>query len=134
MSSFLSAEDFDAFMSTPEPVQTPKNVVASGPCASPDKQAFTIPTSELLEYGTTASSAVPHQSHPELDQCEPKAAKSVKPAHDPKAKPTCGLNLRLNEYQLELIRSMAEREERSMQQIVKRMLIPALESALTDAA
>ena len=89
---------------------------------------------DLLEYGTVVDSVVPHQDQSELVQCEAKPVKRVTQVGDPKAKPTCGLNLRLNEYQIELIRSMAEREERSMQQIVKRVLIPALEAALTDAA
>jgi len=46
---------------------------------------------------------------------------------DPKAKPTYGINIRLNEYQLELIRRACEKEERSQQQVIKRILIPALE-------
>ena len=134
MSSFLSAEDFNALMSTPAKQVDASNSVASGSCADSEQQAFTLPTADLLEYGSTTAEAVPHQADVDLVQCDPKPVKSVTPAHDPKAKPTCGLNLRLNEYQIELIRSMAEREERSMQQVVKRMLIPALEAALTDAA
>ena len=47
---------------------------------------------------------------------------------DPKAKPTYGINVRLNEYQLELIRRACEKEERSQQQVIKRILIPALEN------
>ncbi len=131
MSSFLSAEDFNALMATPQPQAA---TVTSGSCDSEDKSAFTIPTSELLAYGSTTSDVVPHQSEVHAVQQEPRATQSVQPQHDPKAKPTCGLNLRLNDYQLELIRSMAEREERSMQQVVKRMLIPALEAALHEAA
>ena len=134
MSSFLSVEDFDAIMSEPVETKSRKNTVATGDCAATEKRALTIPQADLLEYGTVADSVVPHQDLSELVQCEAKPVKRVTRASDPKAKPTCGLNLRLNEYQIELIRSVAEREERSMQQIVKRMLIPALEAALTDAA
>ena len=56
---------------------------------------------------------------------------STEPTHDPSAKPNTGLNLRLNEYQLELIRELAAREERSMQQVIRRTLIPAIEEALS---
>ncbi len=48
-------------------------------------------------------------------------------AFDPKAKPTTGMNLRLNEYQLTLLRYIAETDERSLQQTIKRLLIPAAE-------
>ena len=47
---------------------------------------------------------------------------------DPKAKPTSGINLRLNEYQLALLRFVAEHEDRSQQQVTKRMLVPYLEA------
>ncbi len=47
---------------------------------------------------------------------------------DPKAKPTSGINLRLNDYQLALIRFVAEQEERSQQQVIKRVLVPGLEA------
>ena len=47
---------------------------------------------------------------------------------DPKAKPTSGINLRLNDYQIALLRFVAKHEDRSQQQVTKRMLIPALEA------
>ena len=47
---------------------------------------------------------------------------------DPKAKPTSGINLRLNEYQLALLRFVAEHADRSQQQVIKRMLVPSLEA------
>ena len=48
---------------------------------------------------------------------------------DPRAKPTSGINLRLNRYQLELLRQLAAADERSLQQTIKRLLIPAAERA-----
>ena len=134
MSSFLSPEDFDAIMSETSKVKANDNTVITGHCKTPESRAFTIPEAELLEYGAEAAGVVPHQVQHEPVQCEVKPVQRVTRNTDPKAKPSCGLNLRLNEYQIELIRSMAEREERSMQQIVKRLLIPALEAALTEAA
>lgn len=46
--------------------------------------------------------------------------------HDPKAAPRFTFNLRLNEYQLELIRLGAEREGASMQKVAKGELVPAI--------
>ena len=51
---------------------------------------------------------------------------------DPKGKATAGINLRLNEYQLTLLRHIAEAEDRSLQQTIKRLLIPAAEKAAAD--
>ena len=47
---------------------------------------------------------------------------------DPKAKPTSGINLRLNEYQITLLRYVAEHGGLSQQQTTRRILIPALEA------
>ena len=46
---------------------------------------------------------------------------------DSDAKPTNGVNLRLNDYQLTLLRYVAKHEDRSQQQILRRHLIPLLE-------
>ena len=51
---------------------------------------------------------------------------------DPKAKPTSGINLRLNEYQIALLRFVAKHEDRSQQHVTKRMLIPALEARVQE--
>ena len=47
---------------------------------------------------------------------------------NPKSKPTSGINLRLNEYQLALLRFVAKHEDRSQQQVTKRLLVPILEA------
>ena len=136
MSSFLSPEDFNEIMNDPKVEAPPNEAVVSHECSQPDASPMTIPVEELLQYGAEATT-VPHRNNTPSEPQDFKPLKTVSSAgtsHDPKAKPTCGLNLRLNEYQLELIRKMADQEERSMQQIVKRMLIPALENALTEAA
>ena len=51
---------------------------------------------------------------------------------DPDAKPTKGLNLRLNEYELALLHKVAESEDRSVQKVIKRILLPALEKAAKE--
>ena len=48
---------------------------------------------------------------------------------DKTAKPLSGINLRLNEYEHELLKFLAESDDRSIQQTIKRLLIPAAESA-----
>ncbi len=47
---------------------------------------------------------------------------------DPKAKPTSGINLRLNEYELAMLRHIARAEDRSIQKTIKRLLVPAVET------
>jgi hypothetical protein len=48
---------------------------------------------------------------------------------DKEAKPLSGINLRLNAYEHELLKFLAESDQRSIQQTIKRLLIPAAESA-----
>jgi hypothetical protein len=48
---------------------------------------------------------------------------------DKNAKPLSGINLRLNEYEHELLKFLAESDDRSIQQIIKRLLIPTAEAA-----
>jgi hypothetical protein len=48
---------------------------------------------------------------------------------DKDAKPLSGINLRINEYEHELLKFLAEHDQRSLQQTIKRLLIPAAESA-----
>ncbi len=50
-------------------------------------------------------------------------------ALDPGAKPTLGINLRLNEYELDLLRRLAKADDRSIQRTIKRLLIPAARKA-----
>jgi hypothetical protein len=49
---------------------------------------------------------------------------------DPKAAPTKAFNLRLNDYELELLRTVAEAEFCSQQAVAKRILVRALEQAV----
>ena len=53
---------------------------------------------------------------------------------DPKAKPTSGINLRLNEYQITLLRYVAEHDGLSQQQTTRRILIPVLEARAREIA
>jgi hypothetical protein len=48
---------------------------------------------------------------------------------DKTAKPLSGINLRLNAYEHELLKYLADSDQRSIQQTIKRLLIPAAEAA-----
>ena len=51
---------------------------------------------------------------------------------DKKAVPRTTFNLRLNDYQLTLLRWLAEQRDESMQKLAKRLLIPALEQLAAE--
>ena len=53
-------------------------------------------------------------------------------ALDKKAVPRTTFNLRLNDYQLTLLRWLAEQRDESMQKLAKRLLIPALEQLAAE--
>jgi hypothetical protein len=53
-------------------------------------------------------------------------------AFEKKAVPRTTFNLRLNDYELALLRWLAEQREESMQKVAKRVLIPALERLVED--
>ena len=48
---------------------------------------------------------------------------------DKNARPLSGINLRLNDYEHELLRHLADLDRRSLQQTIKLLLIPAAEAA-----
>jgi len=50
-------------------------------------------------------------------------------SQDPEAKPTYGLHLKLNDYEIGLVRHLAKREKRSMHMTIKRHLVPGLRAA-----
>lgn len=53
-------------------------------------------------------------------------------AWNKKAVPRTTFNLRLNDYELTLLRWLAEQRDESMQRVAKRLLIPALEQFAAD--
>lgn len=60
--------------------------------------------------------------------------KSTAPEHpwdafDPKEPPCTTFNLRLNRYELALLRAVADKQRRSQQQAAKSILLPALKRA-----
>ena len=65
-------------------------------------------------------------------QLEPRRAERPWEAHDPRAPASKAFNLRLNDYELELLRAVADSEFCSQQALVKRILVRALEQAAQD--
>lgn len=53
-------------------------------------------------------------------------------AHDPKAAASKAFNLRLNDYELELLRAVSDSEFCSQQALAKRILVRALEQAVSE--
>ncbi len=51
--------------------------------------------------------------------------------HDPKADPSRGLNVRLNDFELELVRYLSKVEDRSMQKVIRRLIIPAVRAEVS---
>jgi hypothetical protein len=49
--------------------------------------------------------------------------------YDRDARPLSGINVRLNDYEHELLKYLADADDRSLQQTIKRLLIPAAEAA-----
>jgi hypothetical protein len=55
-------------------------------------------------------------------------------AYDKKAVPRTTFNLRLNDYELALLRHLAAQRDESMQKVAKRALIPMLEQLVQEDA
>jgi hypothetical protein len=55
-------------------------------------------------------------------------------AFEKKAVPRTTFNLRLNDYELALLRWLAAQREESMQKVAKRVLIPALERLVGESS
>lgn len=51
---------------------------------------------------------------------------------DPHERPTRGINVRFNEYELALFRHLASLQDRSIHQVIKRLLIPAAQQATEE--
>ena len=51
--------------------------------------------------------------------------------YDPEDSPRNNVSVRLNDYQLEMLRYLARREDTSQQKILKKILIPAIKEQIT---
>ena len=85
--------------------------------AGPSASAARVVESEFVSASRTRS--VPEAK---LDSAEWRSL-------DPSERVTHGINVRFNDYELALLRAIAKREDRSIQKIIKRLLIPAAQQA-----
>jgi hypothetical protein len=53
-------------------------------------------------------------------------------AHDPNGLPKHNVSVRLNDYQVEMLRFMSKRSGISQQQVINRILVPALEQQVKE--
>jgi hypothetical protein len=69
-----------------------------------------------------------------IGAADERAAASPLPwdAYDKKAVPRTTFNLRLNDYELALLRHLAAQRDESMQKVAKRTLIPVLEQLVQE--
>ncbi len=84
------------------------------------KRTMGLVGSGLAELKTLTDRAL---ERPEDKEPEPEGRTDM----DPESKPTTGIVLRLNEYQMEILRYVADADGRSMQKTLKRIVIPELE-------
>lgn len=77
---------------------------------------------------TRSTHPAPAPEHPAHDRPEARPDRPWE-RFDKDARPITGLNLRLNEYEHELLKQLAKREDRSLQWTVKKLLIAAAEDA-----
>jgi len=86
----------------------------------------TVPSNDTADPLTKAIDLEPSASPP---KARPAPRVRHTPSEDPRKHdvPRYTFNLRLNDYELELLRSLAEETRESMQKIVKNGLIPYLE-------
>ena len=79
----------------------------------------------------------PNQADAFIDAADDRTAPASKTpwdAYDKKAVPRTTFNLRLNDYELALLRHLATQRDESMQRVAKRALIPVLEQLVQEGA
>ena len=79
----------------------------------------------------------PNQADAFIDAADDRTApvgKTPWDAYDKKAVPRTTFNLRLNDYELALLRYLAAQRDESMQKVAKRTLIPVLEQLVQKGA
>jgi hypothetical protein len=113
------------------PPQSAETFIAAAdapPKDSPPASAATPPTASGSVTETMAA-AVENAPPAIIAKAQPPQRVRQAPGEDPRKHdvPRYTFNLRLNDYELELLRSLAEEQRESMQKIVKNGLIPYLE-------
>lgn len=113
------------------PPQSAETFIASAdapPKVSPTDSAA-VPPSASSSVSETVTEAVENMPPATIAKTRPSQRARHAPDEDPRKHdvPRYTFNLRLNDYELELLRSLADEQRESMQKIVKSGLIPYLE-------
>lgn len=95
------------------------------------------PLPNVDDVARFAAGAETRATHPTTTAAAPDRSAHVDPDRpwerfDKNARPLTGLNVRLNEYEHELLKQLAKKEDRSLQWMVKKLLIEAAELAAAD--
>jgi hypothetical protein len=112
------------------PPQSAETFIAAADAPPKDSAAASAPPSASSSVSETMAEGVDNM--PPATSAKPRPPQRPRPASDEDPRkhdvPRYTFNLRLNDYELELLRSLADEQRESMQKIVKNGLIPYLES------
>lgn len=90
------------------------------------------PSSKQATPKRSSKRAAPKSPIPPILGAHKKALRDLN-ALDPLASPSCGINLRLNAYQRQLLQHAAKIDGRSQQKLILRILVKALEEIVETA-
>lgn len=111
------------------PPQSAEKFIAAADAPPPNAPIPAAPSQPInLDVTTAATEAIENKGE-QLSKARPTPRGRRAPSEDPRKYdvPRYTFNLRLNDYELELLRSLAEEQRESMQKVVKNGLIPYLE-------
>lgn len=111
------------------PPQSAETFIAAADATPPNAPTPTVPSLPIKPDVPTAATEPIENTGAEISKTRSVPRERRLPTEDPRKHdvPRYTFNLRLNDYELELLRSLAEEQRESMQKIVKNGLIPYLE-------
>jgi len=112
------------------PPQSAETFIAAADATQPSAPMPAAPSLPINPDATTAATEAIENTSVQISKIRPTQRERRAPSEDPRKYdvPRYTFNLRLNDYELELLRSLADEQRESMQKIVKNGLIPYLES------
>jgi hypothetical protein len=134
LAAFVSAADSRSTVPVGPTAPTAPTAMTDEPpriAIVPDVVEQAPSTPAIHAVATVAPTATPRRPRREAAATAPDGAPWEK--FDRHARPLSGINVRLNDYEHELLKHLAEADQRSLQQTIKRLLIPAAEAAARTA-
>jgi hypothetical protein len=109
--------------------QSAETFIAAADATAPSAPIPVVPPLPINSDVTTAVPEATENAGDPISKIRSTQRKRRAPSEDPRKYdvPRYTFNLRLNDYELELLRSLADEQRESMQKIVKNGLIPYLE-------